>query len=419
MQVGEVLGGRYRLNSRLGSGGMGEVWEAEDLSLQRKVALKTLHQFADDTARLRAHREGVVMARLAHPHAVPVYDSGESDGRPYLVMELVFGQGLDVYARAHGPLPLLQVGKLVDQIAGALDAAHALGVVHRDVKPSNILIEERATGPFCRVVDFGVAGLSVPDSALPDLTEAGQVSGTPAYMSPEQGRGQRVDGRADVYSLACVAFELLTGQQPFAAGSSIDVMSAHLFRAPMPPSSLAPGRGLTQAVDQAVLAGLAKLPELRPVSCTAFARGLVEAIESYVPRAERVPDRPEASETPTPFPMASADTLPVALVVAPGAQASHDQLQTALAAWGVQTEVVVRPVSARHGAAVVWAPEGRSAQAACQSVVGEVPVLVAGPDDDFQLMSAVLSIGAFDYVPLPLDAMDAARRVVRAIRSRR
>ena len=248
-----LLAGRYRLLERIAVGGMGEVWRAHDAVLHRVVAVKTLkpEHSADEDFRERFRAEARHAGRLSHAGIASVYDYGESDGRAFLVMELVDGEPLSTLLRREGPLSADRTLDLVAQVAAALHAAHTGGVVHRDVKPGNLLV--RPDGVL-KVTDFGIA--SAVD-AVP-LTETGLVVGTAYYLSPEQARGRSAVPASDVYSLGVVAYECLAGARPFPGDNPIAVAMAHLQTPPPPlPPAIPP------AVRELVMLTLAKDPAQR------------------------------------------------------------------------------------------------------------------------------------------------------------
>ncbi|MCV7009211.1 serine/threonine-protein kinase PknD [Mycobacterium gordonae] len=251
------LVGPYRLMRLLGRGGMGEVYEAEDTRKHRVVALKLIsEQFsADPVFRERMQREADAAGRLTEPHVVPIHDYGEIDGQLYLDMRLIDGISLRRMLTAYGPLTPARAVAIVRQVAAALDAAHASGVTHRDVKPENIII---GIDDFAYLVDFGIARAATD----PGLTHTGMALGTYNYMAPERFAGDRVDFRADIYSLACVLAECLTGSPPY-PGSSIErVIGAHLMEPAPRPSQLRPGL-VPPGLDQVIATGMAKNPEER------------------------------------------------------------------------------------------------------------------------------------------------------------
>jgi eukaryotic-like serine/threonine-protein kinase len=264
---------RYRNPELIARGGMGEVYRAEDAHLARVVAIKLLSgRFADnDAIRGRFTREGLAVARLSHaPNTVTIFDVGEHDGRPYIVMEYLPGGSLADRLERDGAQA---VGRSLDwlgQAAAALDAAHANGIVHRDVKPANLLLDndERV-----KVADFGVA--SAAD--LGSFTEVGTVVGTAGYLAPEQARGERAGPASDLYALAVVAFELLTGKRPFERESSTAEAMAHVS-APIPPASDS-NPSLPPELDDVLARGLAKEPEHRFASAAELVGALREALD--------------------------------------------------------------------------------------------------------------------------------------------
>lgn len=249
--------GPYRLEALIGRGGMGEVHRAVDTVHERTVALKRLvPELAGIPAFVaRFRREAALLARLNEPHVVPVHDFGEIDGRLYLDMRFVEGEDLATILHRTGPLPPGRAVDIIGQIAGALDAAHAAGLIHRDIKPGNALITPDG---FVYLVDFGIARAI---EASVSLTVTGAAVGTPDYMAPECFAGVRVDGRADVYALACVLHEALTGLPPFPAFGPVPVMSAHLSQEP--PRASLQRAGVPAALDAVIAHGMAKDPAVR------------------------------------------------------------------------------------------------------------------------------------------------------------
>ncbi len=266
-----VIDDKYRVDAEIGRGGMGAVFRAHDLRLGRDVAIKVVRTdlVAHADARIRFAREAQIVAKLQHPAIVTVFDFGTlPDGAAYLVMEYVRGQDLRSVLKQEGSLNLERTVALVGSLAAGIDFAHRAGVLHRDLKPENVLLPDNGIGP--KVLDFGVAKMT--DTAAGDerqtLTQGGTVIGTPAYMAPEQLRGETVDGRADVYSLAVLTFETLTGRLPFGGGSVVEVgikqAGAHMSLEGVPP-------GLVPALVSA----LSLSPDDRPATAAAFATSLL------------------------------------------------------------------------------------------------------------------------------------------------
>src|ERR1700746_1618874 len=260
--------GPYEILAPLGAGGMGEVYRARDTRLERTVAIKILPaQFSSDPVRKqRFEREAKTISSLNHPHICVLYDVGHQDGMDYLVMECIEGETL-ARRLEKGPLPLDQVLKYGMQIADALDKAHRSGVVHRDLKPGNIML----TPAGAKLLDFGLAKPAAPLTSVAMLTaavtqsspvpEQGAIVGTFQYMSPEQIEGKELDGRSDIFSLGAVLYEMLTGQRAFQGKSQLSVASAILEKEPEPISAVKP---LTPpALDHAIKKCLAKDPEER------------------------------------------------------------------------------------------------------------------------------------------------------------
>ncbi|MGW5717340.1 serine/threonine-protein kinase [Amycolatopsis sp. NPDC003865] len=271
--------GPYRIERPIARGGMGEVLRARDTRLDRVVALKVLppHLAADEEFRERFRREAHAVARLREPHIVPIHAFGEIDGRLYLDMQLVDGVDLATRLSTRGPMDAAEAVDVVGQIAQALTAAHAEGLVHRDVKPSNILL----TGSgFAYLVDFGIAR---SQESATGLTGAGAAIGTLDYMAPERFTGARPDQRVDVYALACVLHQCLTATKPFAATTAASILHAHLNQAPPRASLLHPG--LPAALDGVVARGMAKSPDDRYPTAAALAAGAKAALGSAAPPA--------------------------------------------------------------------------------------------------------------------------------------
>lgn len=253
--------GPYQLRRLLGRGGMGEVYEAEDTRKHRIVALKLIsQQFSTDAMfRARMQREADTAGRLTEPHIVPIHDYGDIDGQFYVEMRMIDGVSLRTILTHYGPLTPARTVAILRQIAAALDAAHANGVTHRDVKPENILV---TNDDFAYLVDFGIARAATD----PGLTQSGIAVGTYNYMAPERFTGAEVTYRADIYALACVLGECLTGAPPYRADSVERLIAAHLLEPAPRPSELRAGR-VPQAFDQVIARGMAKNPQER--FCTA------------------------------------------------------------------------------------------------------------------------------------------------------
>lgn len=294
--------GRYRLVELLGRGGMGEVWRAYDTATNRMVAIKLLppHLAQDNTFVQRFRREAETAAQLNNPHVIPIHNYGEIDGRLYVDMRLIDGRDLqDVLA--DGPLEPGRAVRIVEQVATALHAAHKTGLVHRDIKPSNILIDE---DDFAYLIDFGIAR-GADQTAI---TSTGGVIGTLHYMAPERFSTGHADARSDIYALACVLYECLTGNRPFSGDSLEQQLAAHLTMPPPRPSTANPR--LPPGFDSVIAKGMAKDPAQRYATTSELARAASNAIT--VPSSG--PVRAVAAQSPI-------STTPQAQLTAPAAAA--------------------------------------------------------------------------------------------------
>jgi serine/threonine-protein kinase len=336
--------GRYEIKSELGRGGMATVYRAHDPRFKREVAVKILPRefLHDPNFRARFEREAQTIAALEHPAIVPVYDYGEEDGQPYLVMRLMTGGSLSERL-ANGPLSLLETSTILSRLAPALDRAHGLGIVHRDLKPGNILFDGD-DNPY--ISDFGLAKLTQSST---QLSQTG-VMGTPAYMSPEQARGDKdIDGRADLYALGAILYQMLTGRLPFEADTPIGLVLKHVTE---PPPRLRDSRpDLPPACDAIVAQAMAKEPDKR----FSTASRLTDALELTLDTPPATPE-PEPARAPLPAPQSGErephSVSPAQAVPAPAPQSGEREPHSVSPAQAVPapapqpaipTATVVRP----------------------------------------------------------------------------
>jgi serine/threonine-protein kinase len=375
---GPCLGGRYRMGALLGTGGMGEVWAARDLLLDRAVAVKLIGGAlaGDGRAAERLRREARAAARLDHPNIARVLDLGEHDGRPYLVMELLEGESLAARIDRVGPMPPAEAARIVAAVADALEAAHHAGVVHRDVKPGNVFLT--STGAV-KVLDFGIAS-AAGDAAL----TTGDLIGTAAYLAPERALGQRATPAADVYALGVVLYELLAGHRPFEAGSEVELAMAHVNADPPSLRQAAPSTPgfLVAACHNA----LAKDPSARPASAAVFVQ-LVRAPGPTPPTTRPLPGPADSVRTAGPPPPATRP-LPVAAAAPAGRPASRPRTTatprcrpvpaaaTARAAAGRRRAGRRRPGSRRRRGLLVALLLAGALLASLPALAGGLPLLV-------------------------------------------
>jgi serine/threonine-protein kinase len=257
--IGQLLAGRFRLTEKIGQGGMGAVYKAIQIKIDRICAVKLLTPTAGDSelAVARFSREAQMASHIDSPHAVTIYDFGESEaGAFFLAMEYIDGQSLSQILEQAAPLPIERVVRIVRQIAAALSSAHALGIIHRDLKPDNVMITQKGSDTdYVKVLDFGIAK-AVAEGAHEKLTETGFVLGTPIYMSPEQLSGDDLDARSDVYSLALIAYEMLSGRLPFEGGNPQAITIKRVTTDPIPLRAFA--AGLSPEIERVIMSGLTR-----------------------------------------------------------------------------------------------------------------------------------------------------------------
>ncbi|MGH2723569.1 MAG: protein kinase domain-containing protein [Actinomycetota bacterium] len=302
------LGGRYELQELIAAGGMADVWRGRDLVLDRPIAVKILRdELARDEEVLERFRlEAVAAARLSHPAVVRVFDTGVDGGQAYIVMELSDGPTLSRVLEETGPLPPDEAARIVAGALRGLAHAHGSGVVHRDVKPSNILVGD---GRFVKVTDFGIAKAAFAGG---DLTTTGSLLGTARYLAPEQVAGGDVDARADLYAAGVVLYELLTGRAPFEGETHLATATMRLTRDPVPPGALR--SGIPRDLEQVVLRALARDPDRRYQSAEEMHAALERTAPVATPHRRPVPGRPSRREGPPPV-FRSWLLVPIALAI--------------------------------------------------------------------------------------------------------
>ena len=289
--VGRTLPGGYIILDLVGIGGMGRVYRAEQSTLGRTVAVKIIHPHlvGEENAAARFITEARAASRLNHPNSVGVIDFGKTeDGQLYLVMEFLRGKDLARIQYEEGPLTFRRIVALLRQVLAALSEAHHLGIIHRDLKPENIILEPiRTGGDFVKVVDFGLAKMRI-EAVQTNITSPGIVCGTPEYMSPEQGRGDPLDARSDLYAVGVIFYQLLTGRLPFEADSPTQVVLMHITEAPEDPRAVVPERNIPSLLADVCLMALAKEPAHRFGNADEFSDALSDAITQMEANAVKI-----------------------------------------------------------------------------------------------------------------------------------
>ena len=300
LQPGQMLG-PYRIIDQIGQGGMATVYKAYQASMDRNVAIKVLPSQLANSPEFaqRFQQEARIIAKLEHPHILPVFDYGESDGITYFVMRYLDAGTLSDRMKSGVPLPLNEIDRLFTQLAEALSYAHSYGIVHRDLKPSNAMIDSQGN---LFLTDFGIAKLL--ESASPRLTQTDAIMGTPAYISPEQAQAGKVDQRSDIYSLGIILYEMVTGRVPFVAETPLAVILKHVGDPLPPPSKLKPD--IPEAIERVVLKALAKHPEDRYASVAEFLSAWKKALDEAQRETRRAPEtmisQPVSARPPLPPP---------------------------------------------------------------------------------------------------------------------
>ncbi|HZF56455.1 MAG TPA: serine/threonine-protein kinase [Polyangiaceae bacterium] len=445
--MGRVVAGRYRLVRLLGSGGMGEVYEAEHLTLGVRVAVKTMHGHvaAEPDNIRRFAREAHAVSRLNHPNLVRVLDFGEEQGLFYIAMELLEGRSLGEWvARTQGAPLLSDVADILKQTLDALEVAHAGGIVHRDLKPENIFLVEVSGRRLVKVLDFGLAHVDDPRDSGSQLTKTDSFAGTPEYMSPEQCRSLAVGPSTDIYAVGCVLTTLLQKSPPFSGGAVADVTSMHMFL-PVPPLNRPEGaEPVPPLLERLRLDLLSKSPSKRPASVAEVKARLLEAMSPEASAARLPPRKGEAGlgdredRAPDWGPPAArrGDALtalgvengsimpPVGLFRGGRAGGLTQACVTGLAAQGIlldeaskldELDAASRPV--------VVLDMGGDIKAACEALERAAApgrsVLVCVEKPDIDGVNALIAAGAADVLTYPVSPDALAKKLKRLGRRRR
>lgn len=449
--IGRLVAGRFRVESFVAAGGIGRVYRARQEGLDRVVALKVLHPHLahEEREKRRFVQEARVASRLHHPSVVVIHDFGEWEGSLFIAMEFLDGCSLATLLEREFPLAPERIAALLAPACEALHEAHEAGILHRDVKPSNLFVVRDKDGvERTKVVDFGLLRMLKRGPEEMGLTPADLVAGTPAYMSPEQCRGQSLSPQSDVYALGVVLYEMLCDSTPFKSVTGMDAMLEHLYNVPEPPSKRRPDLVVHPALEDLALRALAKSPDHRPGGALAFRDLLLAAVSTdpsrrpvrsvreqraEVPRART--DRADAAgivpiEAGTRLGNAArADA--VVLVVEP--TGPFDRTVTALLrAQGFAVDVVPTLDEALEvvGAATPFAavidvrPDPRGLLGRLGALRGRagwagIPLVAVGPEDSLEPMSMALEAGVRDYVPESILAARLPRVLEGILRARR
>ncbi len=285
----DILNGQFQILQKIGSGGMGAVYKAMQREMNRMVGVKILHPKLANRKDLvsRFRREARAMSQLTHPNTVKVFLYGElDDGSFYIIMEFLEGKNLNQTVRSEGPFPVERALPILIQASGALEEAHGAGIIHRDLKPENIfLVQSAGLRDFAKVLDFGLAKIGErqmrPGSVI--LTQEGMVFGTPEFMSPEQAQGKTLTPASDIYSLAVILYEVLTGKLPFDAKSAMDFIQLHVTGKPVALNQRVPGKTFPASLEQIIARALAKRPDERFHSAAEFAGAMQAVLQGAAP----------------------------------------------------------------------------------------------------------------------------------------
>jgi serine/threonine protein kinase len=374
--LGRVIDRRYRVAMRLGSGGMGVVYQVEHLHLGKKAAMKVLTPAGAAQPEMvrRFRNEAQAVSKLDHPNIVQTFDFGQCDGALYLVMEYINGEDLSALIRREGPWSFARAARLFVQVCAGLVEAHEAGIVHRDLKPENLMVVKRRDGAeHVKILDFGLAKLRerATDSDRSSVSSGGQVIGTPYYMAPEQVRGDPLDARADLYSVGATLYRVLTGVTPFDAQSPMSVLAKHLTEEVIPPCARAPERALPPDADRIVLRAMEKVASDRYASALEMRDDLERALNAISGTNARTPfsssSAPPSRAELDPVPVNRADALTVPIddsdIVGYGdrlRRSDVDDYEGGLRRRRLMTRLLLplAAIAAIGGAATLWARFG-------------------------------------------------------------
>jgi serine/threonine-protein kinase len=375
---GSVIRGKYRILCKVGQGGMGAVYKALHLAFDELRALKVISPelLSDELFVKRFKHEAVITRKLQHPNAVRVDDIDEAeDGRPFIVMEFIEGQSLKKLIQEAGPLPMPRVCDIIRQVARALEAAHRLGMIHRDIKPENIALIQTPEGEQAKVLDFGIAKVKEArlgsESSGMTMTGTGVVIGTPQYMSPEQAMGKRgdeLDGRSDLYSLGVVMYQMLTGDLPFKADTTMEMLLAHVQKPPAPIRELHPELPIPEGIARLVMRLLEKDPKLRPASAKALIEEIDRAQQETAPLGATRVLRPTTVVLPEEVRAAQAAAAPPSSGAA-GVAAKPEP---------AKPRVVIERGRAPQPPAVIAPPAGKSSQWGLLAGIAVLVIVIGG-----------------------------------------
>lgn len=333
----DILNGQFQILQKIGSGGMGSVYKALQPAMNRMVAVKILHPKLANRKDLvsRFRREARAMSHLTHPNTVKVYLYGElEDGSLYIVMEYLEGKNLNQTVRGEGPMPVERGLPILIQACNALEEAHRAGIVHRDLKPENIFITQvGGMKDYAKVLDFGLAKVTEremrPGSII--LTQEGMVFGTPEFMSPEQAQGKSLTASSDIYSLAVILYEVLTGKLPFEAKNPMEYIQLHVTAKPKPINERVPGKTFPPLLWTVLEKALAKKPEERFASAAEFAAALQAVLNgaTELPGGDGQPARPPMPSNALPTPLAQPAVMAAPTVPAPARSSPLPQQRAA------------------------------------------------------------------------------------------